>query len=249
MKRLRRFAALLAMAWALVPAVAQDIQLHYDLGHALYSGLSDRQTVTSTVEMYKPDKYGSTYFFTDFYYQADGVSGAYWEVSHEVNLRKGSSWAVHGEYNGGLSSDHETWMGNRFQHAVLFGPAMNLHSADFSRTFSLQVLYRYAFKSKHYQAHPYSGFQVTEVWGLDLAHRALTLSGYCDLWYNPDVNGRLILAGQPQFWLNLDALRGLKGTHLSVGSEVEVSNNFVWNDRGEHNRFYVIPTVALKYTF
>lgn len=245
----RLFAALFALAWAVAPVRGQDIQLHYDLGHALYSGLSDRQSVTSTVEMYKPDKYGSTYFFTDFYYQADGVSGAYWEVSHEVNLTKGGRWAVHGEYNGGLSSDHDTWMANRFQHALLFGPALNLHSADFQRTFSLQLLYKYTFKSKHYQAHPFNGFQITEVWGLNFARRMLTMSGYCDLWYNPDVNGHLILGGQPQFWFNLDALRGCSDVHLSVGSEVEVSNNFVWNDRGEHNRFYVIPTVAMKYTF
>ncbi|MGP1423938.1 MAG: DUF5020 family protein, partial [Prevotella fusca] len=26
-------------------------------------------------------------------------------------------------------------------------------------------------------------------------------------------------------------------------------NNFVWNDRGENNRFYAIPTVAAKWTF
>ena len=36
---------------------------------------------------------------------------------------------------------------------------------------------------------------------------------------------------------------------LSLGSEVELSNNFVWNDRGKHNRFYAIPTIAAKWTF
>ena len=47
---------------------AQNIQLHYDLGHSLYDGLSGRPNVTTTVEMIKPDKWGSTFMFTDIDY-------------------------------------------------------------------------------------------------------------------------------------------------------------------------------------
>ena len=50
-------------------------------------------------------------------------------------------------------------------------------------------------------------------------------------------------------WFNLNKLKGMDDVNLSLGSEVELSNNFVWNDRGEHNRFYAIPTIAAKWTF
>ena len=48
---------------------AQNIQFHYDFGRMLYSDLdgdaADRAPMTTTVEMFKPDKWGSTYFFVD----------------------------------------------------------------------------------------------------------------------------------------------------------------------------------------
>lgn len=230
-------------------ATAQNVQLHYDLGHLLYKDLTNRPSVTTTVEMFKPDKWGSTFMFTDIDYQREGVAGAYWEISREFNLTKNKQWAAHIEYNGGLSSDEDTWQANRFQHAVLLGGAWNWHSADFSKTFSVQAMYKYYFKNKHYGAHPFSGFQLTEVWSTTFAKGLCTFSGFCDLWYNPNVNGKLILLSEPQFWFNLNTLKGMQGVNLSLGSEVELSNNFVWNKRGEHNRFYALPTVAAKWTF
>src|SRR3712207_7375018 len=50
---------------------AQNVQLHYDLGRSLYDGLSSRGSVTTTVEMFKPDKWGSTFMFTDLDYKND----------------------------------------------------------------------------------------------------------------------------------------------------------------------------------
>jgi len=44
---------------------AQNVQFHYDLGHNLSKDLSNRPAVTTTVEMFKPDKWGSTFLFTD----------------------------------------------------------------------------------------------------------------------------------------------------------------------------------------
>ena len=110
-------------------------------------------------------------------------------------------------------------------------------------------MYKYYFKNRHYNARPFSGFQLTEVWGVTFANKLCTSSGFCDLWYDPNVNGKLIVISEPQFWFNLNVLKGMQGVNLSLGSEVELSNNFVWNNRGEHNRFYAIPTVAAKWTF
>lgn len=189
--------------------------------------------------------------FTDIDYKNDGTIGAYWEIAREFNLTKNKQWAAHVEYNGGVGSGETPggYYGNRYQHSMLLGGAWNWASKDFSKTFSVQLMYKYYFKNGHTGAHPYNSFQLTEVWGTTFAHGLCTFSGFCDVWYDPDVNGKLIMVSEPQFWFNLNTLKGMKNVNLSLGSEVEISNNFVWNDRGEHNRFYAIPTVAAKWTF
>ena len=72
---------LAAFTVAAVSGFAQNVQLHYDLGRSLYNDLSERQSVTTTIELFKPDRWGSTYFFTDLDYESDGVMGAYWEIA------------------------------------------------------------------------------------------------------------------------------------------------------------------------
>ena len=246
---MKHFFSTLALVATTVAAPAQNVQLHYDLGHSLYNDLGNRPSVTTTVEMFKPDTWGSTYLFTDIDYQRDGVAGAYWEIAREFNVTKNKQWAFHVEYNGGLTSDEDTWNATRFQHAVLAGGAWNWHSADFSRTFSVQALWKYYFKNRHYGARPFNGFQLTEVWGIQFAKGFCTFSGFCDLWYDPSANGKWIVISEPQFWWNLNKFKGWEKINLSVGTEWELSNNFVWNDKGEHNRFYFIPTIAAKWTF
>lgn len=243
----KTFSLAIVMA-AFLSVSAQNVQLHYDFGH-LYDNLDSRPSVTTTVEYFKADKWGSTFLFTDLDYQRDGVAGAYWEIAREFNVSKNKQWAAHIEYNGGLSSDEETWQATRFQHAVLLGGAWNWANSDFSKTFSVQLLYKYNFKNRHYEAHPYSSVQLTEVWSTTFAKGLCTFSGYCDLWYDPAVNGKWIVQSEPQFWFNLNTLKGWEGINLSLGSEVELSNNFVYNDKGQNNKFYAIPTVGAKWTF
>ena len=182
-------------------------------------------------------------------YGHDGIAGTYWEVSREFNLTKNKQWAAHVEYNGGMSSDKNTYISTRFQHAVLAGPAWNWASKDYNRTFGVQLLYKYYFKGQREWNRQYNSFQLTETWGLKFANGLCTFSGYCDLWYDPNVNGKLILQSEPQFWFNLNTLRGWDGVNLSLGTEVEISNNFVFNNKGRNNKFYAIPTVAAKWTF
>ncbi len=245
MKKLIFSAALALLSLAVE---AQNVQLHYDLGHTLYGELSGRPNVTTTVEMFKPDRFGSTFMFTDIDYFGDGAAGAYWEVAREFNLRKENSrWAAHVEYNGGLSSIENTAIASRFQHALLAGLAWNWHSADFNRTLSLQAMYKQYFKGQHNDAFP--GFQATAVWSTTFAHGFCTCSGFFDLWYNENVDGKLIVLTEPQFWLNLNALPGMRDIHLSLGTELEISNNFVFDDNGKNNKMYVIPTLAAKWTF
>ena len=242
-----RLLPILASLLAFLPVRGQNLQFHYDLGHALNSNLSNRPAVTTTIETFRPDTWGNTYFFADIDYFSDGVAGAYWEVSREVNVSANKQWAAHVEYNGGLSSDKQLASATRFQHAFLAGPAWNWHSQDFSRTFSVQAMYKYYFKGQYGGA--FNSFQATAVWGLHFAQRLFTFSGFVDCWYNPQVKGKWILLSEPQFWLNVNALKGMDKVNLSVGSEVELSNNFVWNKHGNNSCFYAIPTLALKWTF
>lgn len=245
MKKLFLFAAMLVAS--IGSLYAQNVQFHYDLGHSLYNDLGHRPNVTTTVEWFKTDKWGSNFMFTDMDYFSDGSAGAYWEISREINLTRNKQWAAHVEYNGGATSIEHTSISSRFRHAVLLGGAWNWANSNFSKTFSLQGMYKYYFAGMG--AGAYNGFQVTSVWGVHFANALCTTCGFADLWYDPDVNGNLIFLSEPQFWVNLNKVRGWDGFNLSVGTEVELSNNFVWNDKGRNNKFYAIPTLALKWTF
>lgn len=244
---MRRLLLTMAMMTATAVMTAQNVQLHYDLGHTIDGELSGRPNVTTTVEMFKPDALGSTFMFTDIDYYADGAAGAYWEIAREFNFTKNKQWAAHVEYNGGATTVEHTSIATRIQHALLAGVAWNWNSADFSKTFSLQAMFKQYFKGQHRDG--FSGFQATTVWGDTFAHGLCTFSGFIDLWYDKNVRGKLITLAEPQFWFNLNAIKGMEKVKLSLGTEVEVSNNFVYDDKGQNDKFYVIPTVAAKWTF
>ena len=78
-------ALFLCMLLSAVPGLqAQNIQLHYDFGRSLYDkDLQGRPLLTSTVEKFHPDTWGSTYFFVDIDYTSEGVAAAYWEIAGE----------------------------------------------------------------------------------------------------------------------------------------------------------------------
>ena len=105
--------------------VAQNVQLHYDFG---------RNAATTTVEMFRPDGGGSTFFFVDMDYTPK-VSGAYWEIAREFCFWQDSkvNWlSVHVEYNGGLNT-----VAGSFNNAILGGLTYSGHSKDWSKTWSL----------------------------------------------------------------------------------------------------------------
>lgn len=86
MKKFFTIAAILLVA---LGAKAQNVLLHYDFGSALYDKLDGRPATTTTVEMFKPDKWGSTFFFLDFDYNNKGVQSAYWEIARELKFWEG----------------------------------------------------------------------------------------------------------------------------------------------------------------
>ena len=248
MKKISYLLLLVAMVTLSAPkSAAQDVQLFYDLGHTLYGDLSGRHNVTSTVSMFKPDKWGSTFLFTDVYYYGDGAAGLYWEIEREFSVSKNKQWAIHTEYDGGLTTVEHTAIASRFQHALSLGLSWNWSSADFTKSFSVQAMYRQFFKGQTRDA--FSSVVGTVVWSNTFANGLLTASGFCDVWYDPDVKGKVKMLAEPQFWVNLNTLKGMDGVNLSVGTEFEVSNNFVFNNVGRNDKFYVIPMVGAKWTF
>lgn len=245
-------------------ATAQNIQLHYDFGRHFYqeqrdeiAGANDRMYSTITLEQFKADRLGSWFYFVDLDLGKRGIQGAYTEISREFNitpLSKGSKFTLAGhlEFDGGLKTNTAAVpqidgsvkpLGTIFQPAVLVGPAVNWHNSDFSATCSLQLMYKQYFKG--YSDHGYSSFQLTGVWNYSFARGKGTFSGFADLyreerWDNG--HGCLVFLAEPQLWYNVRKC-------FAVGTEVEVSNNFVNNIATfGGKRFFVNPTLAVKFT-
>jgi len=225
----------------------QNVQIHYDFGHNIYSELDEsnanRAPYTSTVEMFKPDNWGSNFFFVDIDYN-NGVNCAYWEIARELCFwnESGLNWlSAHAEYNGGLSSAVGT-----FNNAYLLGATYSGHNNDFTKTWSVSVLYKNIphtkDKNNEDQTHNY---QITGVWGIELFSNWVSFSGFIDFWREarPWQGTTHIMMAEPQIWLNINKIQHMEKISLSIGGEIELSNNFV--DKG----FYAIPTLAAKWTF
>lgn len=218
---------------------AQNIQVHYDFGRSIYDTEErGRQRATITLEHFNADKWGSWYYFVDIDLGRHFTESAYTEISREFKFGTNSPLAAHIEYDGGLNRN------GSFQQAALGGLAFNGHSADFSKTFSVQVLYKQYFKS-YENTHAYSSAQLTGVWGLTFAGGKVTFSGFIDFWRGEKANnhGCLVVLSEPQLWYNVTK-------NLSLGGEVEMSYNFIYNqDPNSTKKFFVNPTLAVKWNF
>ncbi len=236
----RKIFTLLVICTISLVAYAQNIQVHYDFRNTLYGkNVAPRNFVTATFEMFKPDALGSTFMFVDFDYTTDRTDGAYQgnlglvygEIARDFKVGA-FPLMPHIEFNGGL--------GNGFviNNAYLLGASYPFKVGDFfmsaCATYKLN-----AFEKVSHDA------QLTFVWGGNLLDNKLTVSGFVDLWsenkVGPNSNGKkIIFLSEPQLWYNFNE-------HISAGSEVELSYNFV--NGYKESKFYAVPTLALKYNF
>ncbi len=215
---------------------AQNVQLHYDMGDT-------RKFLTSTVESFKTDKHGSTFYFIDMDYGKDGsgVQGpqlAYFEIARGIKFWN-SPFELHVEYNGGFGQYKANQANNAYQinDAWLFGGNYTWNTADFSKVFTLQAMY------KNIRGKNDMSFQLTGVWTVQLFKNKLTFSGFADFWREDNIVGvgantkatNYVFLTEPQLWINFTK-------QFSVGSEVEMSSNFAG-----HNGFMVNPTIACKW--
>ncbi len=226
---MKKILLLLAIAVWVLGANAQNIQLHYDFG-------KDRKLVTSTVEMFRPDKYGSTFFFIDMDYSSDprnvdnGVSLAYWEIARAFKWTETQAIMPRVEYNGGtMSVGGSTFI--PIENCWLAGIEHTWASADFSKILTLQGNYKYI-KDKED-----ASFQLTAVWTVNFLKGKMSFLGFADFWKEEMFWGTdYRFLTEPQLWYNFCK-------NFSVGTEIEISNNFA-KDGAQIN-----PTLAVKYTF
>lgn len=234
---MKRVALFIVLALPLL-LTAQNFQVHYDFGN-------QRNYVTTTFEMFKTDKWGNTFIFTDIDYNFDKEkhpSLAYMEVARCFTLFN-TPFSAQIEYNGGLLADAN----NAFaiNNSYLAGLDYGWHSTDFSKFLNFKVLYKYI------QGKNKASFQLTGVWTLNYFKDKLTLSGFADFWREDNVNfinatghvlanptnSKFVFMTEPQIWYNTTP-------HLAVGSEVEIATNF-----GGVAGVKVCPTVGVKWTF
>jgi len=218
---------------------AQNVQMHYDLG-------KDRKYLTTTVEMFKPDKWGSTFFFIDMDYGKGGVNGvegpqlAYFEIARGIKFWK-SPFEVHVEYNGGFGQFKATPFNGAYtiNDAWLLGGNYTWNTADYSKIFTLQAMY------KNIRGKNDMSFQLTGVWTVQMLKNKLTFTGFADFWREDNIVGvgadtketNFVLLTEPQLWLNCT-------DHFSIGSEVEISSSFAG-----HKGLMANPTLAAKWKF
>ena len=235
---MKKYFFFILMAVSALSANAQNIQLHYDFGRNIYPDEeSSRQKVTVTLEQFKADNWGSWYYFVDVDLSRKETLGAYTEISREIDLTKKLPFSLHVEYDGGLGS-----RSGSYQQAALAGVAYNGNTPNYTATWSLQLLYKRFFKNYDFNS-AYNSAQLTGVWGVHFLNRKMSFLGFIDFWrgQKADGHGQLVILSEPQLWYNVT-------DHLSLGGEVEISNNFIYNTVSDKT-FFVNPTLAVKWNF
>ena len=212
--------------------IGQNVQLHYDMGE-------NRGFTTTTVEMFKPDKWGTTFFFVDMDYRVtenlEGVNLAYFEFARTLKLGETTPFSFHAEYNGGLFQIDQNLTVN-IENAWLAGLDYSINSEDFSQGISLKALY------KNIQGKHDASWQFTAVWFYHFSNNNFSFMGFLDYWREDrnlnfdDETAKYVFMAEPQLWYNATS-------NLSIGTEIEVSNNFIAEE------IKIMPTAAVKWIF
>ena len=231
-----------------------NAQVLYDFG-------TDRKFVTLTLEMFKQDKWGNTYFFVDHDFNLNQMTdpntgkkyehnmsqgGTYTEISRALNFwqnTKLKNLSLHAEYNGGIYKDYP------INNAWLFGVEYLVHDKNYKNTLTLDALYKTIRQTD--QNVP---LQFTAVWTCNdiFGVKGLKFDGFADFWwethavdYQEDGSAttkHTVFITEPQLWYNVGQHFGCE--NFSVGGEVELSNNF-----GSTGGFKCRPCLGVKWDF
>lgn len=222
----------LVVALTSLSAMAQNVQLHYDF---------EREALTSTVEMFKLDDLGSTFFFIDLDYGYDnngenGINLAYFEIARSFQLGD-LPFQPRVEFDGGFGR----FPGGNYgiNNCYLVGAEKTFLSEDFSKFFTLQLNYKIISDKLGAADEPQHSFQITGVWGMNFLDNKLTFSGFADFWKEDNTFGTneadFVFISEPQLWYHINP-------SFSVGGEIEFSNNF-----GGTEGFMTRPTLGVKW--
>lgn len=226
---MKKFVSALFLLAAISSQAQTNLQVHYDFGKG-------REYVTTTLEMFKGDKWGNTFFFVDYNYaygEHKSPSESYFEIARCLNFW-GGPLSAHVEYNGGLGGN--TGFSYAINNSWLIGADYFMHSKDFSKTLNLKALYKNIVGKN-------STPQFTGVWGVQLLDKKVTFSGFADLWWeegtyaNAGTDANPVFITEPQLWYNFTQ-------NFSAGSEIEIASNFAGVEG-----FKVCPTLAVKWNF
>ena len=258
MKKAFLIVALVATAFCAKAQV--NIQEQYDF---------NREHLTTTLEMFKTDNWGSTFFFTDIYHPSNlnGPTGYYTEIARGLNFWQTTKL-------GGLSA-HVEWNGGQFaSNAWLFGAEYLLHDKDYKNTLTLEVLYKRISGQKDLDkmdptVRPYDKvsdvpLQFTIVWNCQnlFGAKGLTFSGFADYWWenyqwvDPTTGEASVTHGvfisEPQLWYCIGQFFGCN--NLNIGGEVEFAYNFAggWRSDLEFHKnkgLTVAPACGIKWNF
>ena len=210
-------------------AYGQYLELNYDFGEQT-DGIK-RHYYNTYFEFFKPDAYGSTFWFVDMSYDNPGnrsVSVAYWEIARYFRM---PNWPTQGtltlQYNDGVApwgSLGQVW---------LAGVNYPFHIGELD--LPTDFLYRSMNGSKS------PDFQFTVAWYENYFNDKLTASGYLDIWSQDDAASadekNIVILTRPQFWYNLNPNWG-------IGGGIEISNHFLPTTNWE-----TMPQVGIKWTF
>lgn len=233
---MKRILIALAMCCFATLAMAQNVQLHYDFGKANDDRAADREYFTATVEFFKPDKMGSTFFFVDFDFngKGDAISVSYMELARNLKVTEKFPVQAHFEYNGGHFGTHfdKGSAGLSFKNMFIVGGYYDL---KITKGFTLGTMLGYKYIQDVKNG---ADFQATITWFKPLGRKFL-FTGFADLW-TEDKWGhdgkKFIFISEPQIWYALNE-------HFKIGSEIEISNNFVPSS----NQLEIMPTLAIRW--
>jgi hypothetical protein len=234
---------IIALLFFLSPVLlkSQNLQLHYDFGE-------NRKFFTATLEMFRPDTLGSTFWFADFDFDYPGnphsMSAAYWEISRDFyipGLRKLNAFdelTFHIEYNDGFGAypiDSSDLTGSFSYNSIFL--------AGFShpvRIGQVQLTTQWLIRMPRGMDTP--DFQFTLVWFQPLFKGRFIFTGFADLWSqakiaDPD-SKEIVFQTEPQIWY-------LFSPKIALGGEVEISKNFPVGP----NEWEFMPTLGLRWEF
>ena len=219
---------------------AQNLQLQYDFSE-------DRKFYTATLEMFKPDTLGSTFWFVDFDFNFPGsprsMSAVYGEISRDFyipGLRKNPIFdklTFHIEYDDGFMAYKDTgdYMGSASYN--------NVFLAGFSHPVKIgQVVLTTQWLCRIPRGMDVPYFQFTIVWFQPVLRGKVLLTGFLDIWSqdkiaDPD-HKELVLQSEPQLWYMLTP-------KIAFGGEIEISKNF---PVGPH-KWEFRPTLGFRWEF